>query len=46
MVRATMLEVPPGAKGTIQRIGLLGHALWASAGSPQALYPAAPRRLR
>ena len=31
--RATISELPPGAKGTSRRMGLLGHAVWAMAGT-------------
>jgi hypothetical protein len=31
--RATISELPPGAKGTKRRIGLLGQTVWAMAGT-------------
>jgi hypothetical protein len=42
-VRATMSVVPPGAKGTTSRTGLLGQAVWAEAIKGRASRPAACR---
>src|SRR5690349_16017602 len=42
--RARMSVVPPAAKGTTMRTGLLGHALWAAATSGDSSAAAASAR--
>ena len=45
-MRAVRSVVPPGAKGTTMRTGLLGQSAWAQALAPKARAAASSRALR